>query len=141
MPRDRASQVGAPYRDVFAAREPEVDLRWILRARRNGVTMALSTTKLTRTASPRTAWLVENAHTTAAPIEVPTTVNTRNAAHMRRRTDGRSVRNRVTDVCSSPDLKRAQQTSTAGIISKMIRTHSTVVIVLGYGIRSIVAGG
>lgn len=52
--------------------------------------------------------------------------------HTRRRAADRSTRNRAAAVCSSPDLKRAQQTSTAGITSKMIRIHSTTVIVLGY---------
>jgi hypothetical protein len=121
-----ASQLVALYRGSFASLEAEADLRWILRARRSGVTIPLSTTRPTRIASPRTAWSVENAHTMAAPNAVPTTVTTRNMVNICRRAVGRSARNLAKDLCSSPDLtKRAQQMSTAGIISRMSRIHST----------------
>lgn len=94
--------------------------------------MPLSTMKPTRMASPRMAWLVENAHTTVTPSAVVMTIATRNMVHMCRRAAGCSTRNRAAAVCSSPDLKRAQQTSTAGIISRISRIHSTVAMLLRY---------
>lgn len=125
--------LGPIYRGLFASPEAEVDLRWFLRVRRSGVTIPLSTTRPTRIASPRTAWPVENAHTMAAPTAVPTTAVTRSVVQTRRRAAGRSTRNLAADLCSSPDLKkRAQQTSAAGIISRMTRIHSNAAILPGY---------
>ena len=124
---------GSIYRGLFASLEAEADLRWFLRVRRSGVTTPLSTTKPISTASPRVMWPVENAHTMAAPTAVPTSAVTRSVVQTRRRAAGRSMRNLAADLCGSPDLKKkAQQKSTAGIISRMTRSHSNAAILLGY---------
>jgi hypothetical protein len=93
------------------------------------VTTPLSTIKPISTASPRVMWPVKNTHMMAAPTAVPTTAVTRRAVRTRRRAAGGSERNRAKDFCGSPDLKKAQPTSTAGIISRMTRIHSSAAIV------------
>lgn len=103
-------------------------MRLILRACTRGITIPFSKTQATRIAIPRTAWLVANAHTMAAATTVPR----RSMVHMWRRASGRSTRHRAADVCSTSDLKRAQQTATAGIIKRMTRIHSNAAILLWY---------